>query len=174
MRTMSEAFADGKTIKCKCTEGRPDNGHSLVQCKRCENWLHVNCMLGEQYTFTQYEAKTGYKCGSSCDDYLVRGSVQAFTRRDLLTCILSSCSRNLILQTITLKAQRMPLLEDLSRPTTRASRAGGRQDLSTRMCFTVRPRPKPMRMTFTRQSDVVPAWVLREPPSVTPPRQAVS
>ncbi|KAK1052043.1 hypothetical protein LTR33_014500, partial [Friedmanniomyces endolithicus] len=70
MRTMSEAFADGKTIKCKCTEGRPDNGHSLVQCKRCENWLHVNCMLGEQYTFTQYEAKTGYKCGSSCDDYL--------------------------------------------------------------------------------------------------------
>ncbi|KAK1059269.1 hypothetical protein LTR74_012759 [Friedmanniomyces endolithicus] len=70
MRTMSEAFADGKTIKCKCTQGRPDNGHSLVQCKRCENWLHVNCMLGEQYTFTQYEAKTGYKCAPSCDDYL--------------------------------------------------------------------------------------------------------
>ncbi|KAK0267107.1 hypothetical protein LTR91_014673 [Friedmanniomyces endolithicus] len=70
MRTMSVAFADSKTIKCKCTEGRPDNGHSLVQCKRCENWLHVNCMLGEQYTFTQYEARTGYKCAPSCDEYL--------------------------------------------------------------------------------------------------------
>ncbi len=115
MRTMSEAFADRKTIKCKCTEGRPDNGHSLVQCKRCEHWLHVNCMLGEQYTFTQYEAKTGYKCAPSCDDYLVRGPVQGFTQRDVLTCVMSSCSRNIILQTSPLGVQRMPLLAGLPR-----------------------------------------------------------
>ncbi|TKA82871.1 hypothetical protein B0A55_00977 [Friedmanniomyces simplex] len=70
MRTMSETFAeDSKKIKCKCAGSRPGNGHSLVQCKRCEDWLHVNCMLGDQYTFTSWEAQTGYKCAPSCTDH---------------------------------------------------------------------------------------------------------
>jgi len=67
----------------------------------------------------------------------------------------------------------MPLLAGLRRRTIRTSRKSGNQGLSTRRCFSVRPQPKPMRMTSTHQSGVAPAQIPREAPSARPLRQAV-
>ena len=59
---MSDAFGNKNQIKCACAGKHPKNGHSLVQCRECEQWLHMNCMLARAHKFTARDSTHGFKC----------------------------------------------------------------------------------------------------------------
>ncbi|KAK3615870.1 hypothetical protein LTR56_026327 [Elasticomyces elasticus] len=61
---MKDGFADEHEIKCDCEGGVVPNGQTLFQCKLCNVFDHINCMVGEEHVIKRWEADNGYKCAA--------------------------------------------------------------------------------------------------------------
>ncbi|KAK3618406.1 hypothetical protein LTR56_021584 [Elasticomyces elasticus] len=61
---MKDGFADEHEIKCNCEGGVVPNGQTLFQCKLCNVFDHINCMVGEEHVIKRWEADNGYKCAA--------------------------------------------------------------------------------------------------------------
>ncbi|KAK5677846.1 hypothetical protein LTS10_009729 [Elasticomyces elasticus] len=61
---MKDGFADKHDIKCDCEGGVVPNGQTLFQCKLCNVFDHINCMVGEEHVIKRWEADNGYKCAA--------------------------------------------------------------------------------------------------------------
>ncbi|KAK5738800.1 hypothetical protein LTR17_005735 [Elasticomyces elasticus] len=61
---MKDGFADEHKIKCVCEGGVVPNGQTLFQCKLCNVFDHINCMIGEEHVIKRWEADNGYKCAA--------------------------------------------------------------------------------------------------------------
>lgn len=60
IRLINHDIAD-EDITCACEIGRPGNDQTVMMCRTCGKWQHLNCMVGDK-TVAPSEQRSGYQC----------------------------------------------------------------------------------------------------------------